>query len=163
MISFVMPPTGEQSNPTEDNSSLRKGRAGTADAMTRTFGDRLDFPGLFDVPSWCWLEVWEAPGRPPVVIATNPARADSGTSVTNAAEPLATLVCRRFGLEPRALVWIECYERAPGDPHVRELSPLGRSDFDRVYFDVAPDGTLMNPDWKPFGRAAAEALVGEKL
>ena len=46
----------------------------------------------------------------PVVIVTNPLE-DNGTGVTNTAEKLATLVCHRFSLEPRAFIWIEGLER----------------------------------------------------
>lgn len=132
--------------------------------MEQTFDDRFDYLGLNRRPSWCWLELWEGAGKPPVVIVTNPSSADSGTSITHFAEQLAALVCRRFHLEPRALIWIECYERRGGEMAVRELSRQScRSDFDRVYFQVQPDGTLSQPEWQPFGLAQAESLVGHSL
>ena len=137
-------------------------------AYERTFDGRFEYAGFRGCASWCHLEIWDAPGRPPVVIVTNPLE-DNGTSVTNMAERLAALVCRRFGLEPRALIWIECYERGNdkrvGDEWaISHFSPrTKRSEFTRVFFQVSPENTLTDPQWHSFGLAQAEALVGHSL
>lgn len=136
--------------------------------MKRTYTGRYDFVGLNGCASWCNLEVWQAePGetRPPIVLAIGPADApdailDTGTSVTNAAETLATQVCRDFELEPRALVWVECYEEwryAPG------RIELVRRDWDQVFFRVDARGGLHDPDWRHLGRAAVEGMIGHTL
>ena len=138
-------------------------------AYEKTFGGRFEYAGFHGCASWCRLEIWDAPGQPPVVIVTNPLE-DNGTSVTNMAEGLATLVCRRFGLEPRALIWIECYERAGDDERVGDewaishFSPhTKRSEFIRVFFQVSPEDVLTDPEWQPFGLVQAETLVGHPL
>ena len=146
----------------------------TTRAYEKTFDGRFEYVGFYGCASWCRLEIWDAPGQPPVVIVTNPLE-DNGTSVTNMAEGLAALVCRRFGLEPRALIWIECYEREDnnkrgndervGDERaISHFSPrTKRSEFTRVFFQVSPEDVLTDPQWQPFGLAQAEALVGHLL
>ena len=150
-------------NPKVDKKSVAA--AAQTSAMVQTFGGRIEYTGFGECASWCWLEIWEAPGRPPVVIVTNPLE-DNGTSVTNMAEGLAALVCRRFRLEPRTLIWIECYEWTPADEAfgAYEVSKCsGRRNFDRVYFEIDAAGTLSNPTWMRFGLAATEVLVGHPL
>ena len=83
----------------------------------------------------------------PAAIVTNPLE-DNGTSITNMVEGLAALVCRRFGLEPRALIWIEYYERIGDEWAISHFSPrTKRSEFTRVFFQVSPENTLTAPTW----------------
>ena len=132
--------------------------------MTLTYDDVFEYPGFGGCPSRCGMQIWDAPGRPPVVLVTNPA-AGSGTSVTNFAAELAALACRRFTLEPRALVWIECYEVTAGDGSLDyEVSRrTHRRSFDRVFFTISTNNRISQPCWTPFGLTAAEALVGHSL
>ncbi len=142
--------------------------AATTRAYEKTFDGRFEYAGFHGCASWCWLELWDAPDEPPVVIVTNLLE-DNGTSVTNMAEGLTALVCRQFGLEPRALIWIECYERGDdervGDEWaISHFSPrTKRSEFTRVFFQVSPGNVLTDPQWQPFGLAQAETLVGHPL
>ena len=66
------------------------------------------FRGLHGCRSHCDLEIISLDDRRTVIIATE--RSDNpGTSVTNIAEVLATLVCAMLEVEPDRLVWIEHY------------------------------------------------------
>lgn len=132
--------------------------------MTKTHDiARYDYAGIDGCLSCCQLEIWQGPGRIPVVLATE--RLDNdGTSITNWAEHLAEQVCREFDLEPRSLIYLEAYEREGEDVLNREMSALtNRGGFDRVCFRVMHDGHLDRPTWKAFGLKAAEQLVGEQL
>ena len=84
--------------------------------------DRFPFAGFWNYASACALELLPRPDGRVVVIASELAD-NPGTSVTNAAELLATDVCRRFGIAPDRLVWIEHYEygRDAGIPRTFDL------------------------------------------
>jgi len=74
--------------------------------------DRFLFAGFWNCASACALELLPRPDGRVVVIATELAD-NPGTSITNAAEILATEVCRRFRIPPERLVWIEHYAYSP--------------------------------------------------
>ena len=57
--------------------------------------------------SLCRLRIYETPEQA-VVIATELPE-NTGTSITNAAEYLATMVVEQYELRPHTLVWIEHY------------------------------------------------------
>ena len=64
---------------------------------------RYKFKGLGGSPSWCDLEI----DKNLSIIIVREARDNPGTSVTNFAEQLATMVCREYDLDINKLVWIE--------------------------------------------------------
>jgi hypothetical protein len=77
-----------------------------------------------------------------------------GTSITNYAAELATMVRGQFLEQGQGLLWIEHY---PG-----EGRDLGRETFDRVTFRW--DGQRYDdPEWHPSSHADVEALIGEPL
>lgn len=138
--------------------------------MTKTHNiARYEYAGIDGCRCWCHLEIWQEAGRPSVVLATE--RLDNdGTSVTNRAEQLAEQVCREFKLEPRALIWLEAYERTDDNDFndlktlgVERSTPTHRSEFDRVFFEIAHGNRLGRPQWEAFGLTAAERLVEEPL
>jgi hypothetical protein len=72
-----------------------------------SFG-RFEYRGFHGFPSLCELELIPLADGRLVAIATE--RSDNpGTSVTNAAELLASQVCDQFRIDPDPLVWIEHY------------------------------------------------------
>ena len=116
---------------------------------------RFNYRGFHGCPSLCGLHVELLPDGRTLVICTELSD-NSGTSVTNFAEELATLVCGRFGVAPDRLVWIEHYPASP----VHGPEP----DWDLVEFtwDGArfqdPNWRPMRPqDWKQLGIAAPDA------
>ncbi len=117
--------------------------------------ERFEFAGLRNCRSWCGLAViWLHDART-VVVATE--REDNpGTSVTNAAELLATAVVKTFCLDPDKLVWVEHY--APGRLHGRredlDLVTFGTVHVDRANRFVS----FADPSWRPMQANDWQAL-----
>ena len=108
-------------------------------AYERVVIDRFEFRGLNGRPSVCALEILPCSdefGRRTVVVATE-LQDNRGTSVTNAAEYLASYVCDLWSIAPDTLVWIEHY----GYGHDRT--------FDRVTFQRRKEDTSVKIQWAP--------------
>jgi hypothetical protein len=89
--------------------------------------ERFEFRGFHGCRCVCDLEMIPIADGRTVVIATE--REDnSGTSVTNVAEHLASYVCDRFRIDPEKLVWVEHYGYP--DP----VNSKRRREFDLVTF-----------------------------
>lgn len=120
---------------------------------------RYEFTGYHGSKAHCRLRIYGGdPDRPSVVIATE-AEDNPGTSITNAAESLATRVCQDFRLDPDTVLWVEHYrDRAffGGRPQFQER-------FDLVSFDRSPDGSFRHPGWRPLARASVERLIGQAV
>jgi len=101
------------------------------------------YRGLHGCHCKCGLRITAlADGRVAVICTELPD--NPGTSVTNYAEQLATLVCAERGIAPEKLVWIEHYQA-----HKHHRKP----DWDLVTFKVAcrqgPAVLFDEPDWRP--------------
>jgi hypothetical protein len=115
--------------------------------LERLILDRFEYPGFRGCASWCGLALLPRPGGRTVVIATE--REDNpGTSVTNLAEELATMVVKTFGLDARKLVWVEHYgpSKMHGPDEDWDMIDFGNVQFDRtsgrfIAFD--------DPAWRP--------------
>jgi hypothetical protein len=83
--------------------------------------EHYPFLGLWNAASLCRLEIHPATRGRIAVIATELPN-NPGTSITNAAEILATHVCRDFAIPPDRLVWIEHYGYPTGTDRPREFS-----------------------------------------
>ena len=121
-------------------------------AMYQSYDGFFAFRGPNGLDSRCYLQIYEAIGAIPVVIATEIA-ANPGQSVTGAAEDLATQVWRL--LLPRAregFRLIEVYCRPTSKGSIDET-------FDEVDLIVEGSGLGVG-GWAPSSRAAIEALIG---
>ena len=120
-------------------------------AMYRSYDGFFAFRGPNGLDGRCYLQIYEAVGAIPVVIATESAE-NPGMSVTGAAEELATRVWRL--LLPRAregFRLIEVYRRPTSTGRIEET-------FDEV--DLIAEGPgLCVGGWVPSSRAAVEALI----
>jgi hypothetical protein len=111
----------------------------------------------------CGIEAFIYADGCAVVIATELAD-NPGMSITNAAEYAATAVCRRLGIDPHHLVWIEHYPADPGPvcrgrtKKVRCRACAGRGvrrerdTYDRVRFaatNIQADLMFDDPTWSP--------------
>ena len=65
---------------------------------------------------------------------------NEGTSVTNFAEQLATLVCQEFEIAPEHLIWIEHYPERDG------VSRKYPENYDLVSFNL-DNGVFTSPRW----------------
>lgn len=76
---------------------------------------------------------------------------DEGMSVTNAVETIATEVVRRYGIDPKRMLFVEHY------PPEQRPQPWGES-YDLVTFSW--DGTTArNPDWRPLSPAEFQDIL----
>lgn len=120
-------------------------------------------PSLVDETyTWTGFGKWDSrcririfhPHPEQIVVIASDLGGDNGTSITNCAEGLATLVVRDFALDPVLLLWIEHY------PYNRQEDP--HAEFSRVQF--AWNGSkATNARWSPISQQEAEALCGCKL
>lgn len=113
-----------------------------ADPDMGEWGDIFRYAGYGNCDCHCYIKV-----HGNAVICTE-APENTGTSVTNMAEGIATQVCHQFGIPRGELIWIEHYLHAGSD--------IGET-FDLVTFSEA-DGKLVHPQWKHAGKDAAMRL-----
>jgi hypothetical protein len=126
-------------------------------AMRCTYNGPFAYRGPLGQSSQCHLQVYEGDagtaGTLPVVIATelddNP-----GTSITSAAEQIASLVWRTLLPQAReGFIWYEHYPARPGRFPADET-------VDEVTFTPLGPCKLVAPEWRPSSRATVEALIG---
>jgi len=120
-----------------------------------TVVDRFDFRGLGGRPAWCRLELIPlVDGRTAVIVtevSDNP-----GTSVTNAAEHLASFVCDRFRIDPDRLVWIEHYGYGGRRERTYDLVTSSRQPIQKIQWSEAVlryhpsgwQGYFEEPEWR---------------
>ena len=115
---------------------------------------RYEFKGLNSTASFCLLSIIQNYRGKVLVIATDPGdKTDSGTSVTNAAEQLATQVCAEFKIPFAQLEWIERYVRTASIHQYQEGEDWNfEQTWDRVRFNVR-GGKLVGPSWQPVDKA----------
>ena len=132
----------------------------------------LTFPGNGGFASRCRVRLFTPPTEAResnyVVLLTDD-HDSQGTSVTNAAETLAALVCRRWNVPPERARFVEHYDfRHLDGGH----DDLGRVEtFAQVEFrgaaaatlarDLSP--TLGRPGWRHVDRRTVEVWIGELL
>ena len=110
-----------------------------------------EYPGFRNCDSKCDLEIVRSVGRTTLVICTE-LENNPGTSVTNAAEIIATRLCQEDPtIDPEGLIWIEHYpERSAG----RKQKPYPET-WDMVVFTHRAGRTFRRPTWR---RVSAEEV-----
>jgi hypothetical protein len=110
--------------------------------MKMIFEGAFEFKGFLDCRSLCMLRIAEI-GDYTVCMATETPE-NPGTSITNAAEDLATQVSRSFDLPMQKMLWIEHY----GTDYMESFArSKGEQTFDLVVFEMAED-RFCNPSWR---------------
>lgn len=107
------------------------------------FGD-----GFGNWHSHCRVRIFHAHPESVVVVVSDQGN-DTGTSITNCAGQLATLVVKEFHLNPELLTWIEHY-------------PSSDVEFSRVEFDWS-GMAASNPRWAYLTTEQAQAIAGVEL
>ncbi len=107
----------------------------------RPWGDRFDYSGFSGYPAHCYIKQ-----NGNVILCTESPEND-GTSITNMAEGIATLVCQKYGISFDQLIWIEHY-----------INLSDGETFDFVTFQVEGN-RLVHPKWKYAGRAEANKFI----
>lgn len=123
--------------------------------MERKPAVKFEYEGIGGEPSHCDLEVVMGNGGAALVICSE--REDNpGTSVSNAAEFIATRLCRqRPEIDPQRLVWIEHYSEHLSLILLREFTET----WWRVVFEFDPrQRTFSRPDSTYITREEAEKL-----
>ncbi len=101
------------------------------------------------------------------IVVMTEAADNPGTSVTNAAEIIATMFCERYGLNPRQVIFIEHYpdSRTQARDGSRRRDMMFEEHFDRVTFAaISREGVnwcLALPQWKRMAREQVERLTGQ--
>ncbi len=113
--------------------------------MPQTHDDWHHFRGLHGCPSVCRIRVYRGSAGATIIIATELEGENRGTSITNAAEVLATALERRHCPDPgERLLWVEHSPPRAGAGR----RPACRAHFALVTFTRADDGTLHRPHWR---------------
>lgn len=131
--------------------------------MTLTHDKRFEYRGFHGCKSACRLRVYETPGKVPVALVTE-LTDNPGTSITNMAEYLATLIWKMLERPADGLVWIEHYEDRA---RVGGRTTL-KNEFDRVTFEPRSDASGIltgfgEPHWQRISREEVETLLGQRV
>lgn len=108
------------------------------------FGD-----GFGKWESRCRLRIFRSHPEAIVVVASDQG-GDTGTTITNCAEHLATAVVKEYAVDPAVLTWIE---------HL----PESEAQFSLVEFDWSDRQKASRPRWRYLTREEAEAIAGMAL
>ena len=116
------------------------------------------FEGFHGTSAICGLQVYDRLSDNRVVVVVTELEENKGTSITNAAETLATQVCRARKISPHRLVWIEHYPQRGSA--LRPLEPTWdiltfEWDWKRMEFAEAR--------WKPLLRIGFDAEMKDTV
>lgn len=142
--------------------------------MELTTDTVAEYVGYFGKPALAHVRIFEQQGEQPVVIVgeldDNP-----GTSITNVAESVAQMLHERFFGDGREFRYIEFYPDSGGTYDAVTFAVAAGSERSTEWIEpvVTDEFVLLNgtppsesfgePKWRHLGKAAAEALVGQKL
>lgn len=99
------------------------------------------------------IRIWK--GEPNYVLFTDLDERDTGVSITNCCENLATLVRRDFELDEET-IWYEHYSRA-NNPHLEE-------EFSEIKLQWnTQKNNYLRPIWKPLTKKSIEKAIEGKL
>lgn len=98
----------------------------------------------------CRIRIFQPHPKSTVVVVSD-IRLDTGTSVTNFSQSLATLIVKSFGLNPTLVIWIEHYYSCGW----RRSS----AEFRLVQF-LWEGKTAVHFCWKPLSQQQVEGMAG---
>ena len=140
--------------------------------MSEVHNEILEFTGLNSTPSRCRVRVFLPPAEAQessyIVLLIDDHDA-KGTSITNAAEAIAALVCAKYHLPSDRTTWIKHFVF-----DTEQRIPFGRTgEFYRVRFEVPTEASaraayihgtsLGHPISTLVDRQTVEILIGEPL
>jgi hypothetical protein len=99
----------------------------------------FDFEGTFGMPSKCGLKIKRS-GDQTIVFTTELYKENPGTSITSNPASLAMQICKRYQIDFRNLVYLEC---APG---MNSKLNFYEEQYFKVDFEII-DTELCNPTW----------------
>jgi hypothetical protein len=112
----------------------------------------FDFEGQWDAPSRCGLKIVTKKDET-IVIVSELFENNPGTSVTSFIARLATIIVKKFGIDPANTRFIEhCPDRGSKLDHYQESFDLVRLRW---------DGTQYNdPEWKRITKDVVDEMIG---
>lgn len=96
----------------------------------------FDYHGHYNCRSVCGIQVLKIDNSQKVMILATELKNNPGTSITNAAENVATEVMRMLNMQYDNMIWIEHYENENEE-----------DTFDYVRFECGSRDSLSNPEW----------------
>ena len=127
--------------------------------MRMTRDEEFTYKGKFDYACRCRLRIWEAEGRPPVIVFSQ-LHDYYGPSVTNRIEWLAWEVWGQYLGFVESMVVLQHYpDRGPWEGGV----PARAGTVDIVTFSPCLRGSLTTPHWQEITRNGAASLLGGVL
>jgi len=131
-------------------------------ASTHQAIERFNFtPWHSTIPAFCRLDIYPATDAPTLVICTEHPE-NTGMSVTNAAEALATKVVADYELEPGRTLFVEHYLPIPVDPDYPQGPEADSESYAMVILDWSPNGVASNPRWSYLSHEQVETLIGRE-
>ena len=120
------------------------------------------YKGYHGVKSVCYLRLYQPKEPRPAIAIFTELEGNSGTSVTNRIEVLATLAWEFLQKPAATPIVIEHYpNRGVHNTHTgRWQFP---ESFDFVEFSRQPDGSFEKPKWRRTSRLTVERLLGQPL
>lgn len=124
------------------------------------YGERYDYKGYNGCDCHCYIKVV---GN--AVLCTE-AKDNEGTSITNMAETLATLVCREYDIPFEEMTWVEHYEH---EARKSGLKDEVFNTYDLVTFTIVDRPSwagrmsgkqFVSPQWKPADREYVREVFG---
>lgn len=123
-------------------------------AIWKGFGRIDQRNGLFE--SKCRIRIWQLHDKN-IVLFSDLDKPDTGTSITNCSENLATLVHRDFKVSPQQTEWFQHYPRHNTSQATKEKEGIGE-EVDKVSYSW--DGRrFKSPRWRPSSREYLEEIV----
>lgn len=121
----------------------------------------LHYSGYHGCRSFCRVRVYEGEGTPPVppVVLATECDNNTGTSVTNRIEVIATQMYRLLERPPAGITVIEHYEDRA---FIVALPPI-KETFDLVTFTWTCYQGAIDPRWLPLTKAQVEEILGLSL
>lgn len=120
---------------------------------------RFDYKGYHGCESHCFIEIFSHEEY--VLVIATEAHDNKGTSITNAAEHIATSVCQAYEIDVSCLVWIEHYQHPP-DEETFDLVAF-KQEKAPIYYTMweYPKGlkVLTKPRWKRLSVSQKDRLV----
>jgi hypothetical protein len=110
-----------------------------------------------ELPGRCRVRIYKRKNGAQTVLLTE-VYTDSGESITNACERIATELAAAKGLNSKTTRWIQ-HDLAPGDPAEDDQAQI----FDEVCFTWNEYNQASDPRWQRLDEAQVEVLTGESL
>lgn len=119
----------------------------------------FNYAGYHGIASKCRLRVWMGGRVDRMVFVMMTELDNSGTSVTNRSEHIATMVNKdilipKFGIDRDRAIWIEHYSKGGVTPW---------DTFDVVTYDWDTKQQAKNPSWHRVSQRWVEELIREEL